>query len=108
MGAECAVMAKPLRSEYEEGYARVWNAVRGGIRDFRNAHPDEIMPTGSREASLIKRIVGQLESMAERWSEPSTPADNADGASPLSQQSGALPTSEGEAHVNVSPAPEAK
>jgi hypothetical protein len=63
-------MAKRLRSEREEIYARVWNAVRGGIRDFRNAHPDEIMPfKADREASLIKRIVGQIESMAGQLSE---------------------------------------
>ncbi|MEM1159409.1 MAG: hypothetical protein AAGJ28_00610 [Pseudomonadota bacterium] len=62
-------MSKELRSERDEAYARVWNAVRGGIRDFRNAHPDEIMPMGNREASLIKRIVGQIESAAQRLSE---------------------------------------
>ena len=60
---------KPARAEHDEAYARLWNAVRGGIRDFRNAHPDEIMPaTANREASLIKRIAGQIVSMAEQWS----------------------------------------
>ena len=61
-------MGKPLRSERDEAYAMVWNAVRGGIRDFRAAHPDEILPSGNREASLIKRIVGQVESLANRLS----------------------------------------
>ena len=59
---------KAPRSEHDEMYAMVWNAVRGGIRDFRHAHPDEILPKGNREASLIKRIVGQVESLANRLS----------------------------------------
>ena len=58
-----------MRSERDETYARVWNAVRGGIRDFRNAHPEEILPDGNREASLIKRIVGQIESLARDGAE---------------------------------------
>jgi hypothetical protein len=69
-------MTKRLRSEQEEAYGRVWRAVRGGIRDFRGAHPEEIMPAeGSREASLIKRIVGQLVSAADggRHKRPTEP-----------------------------------
>lgn len=50
------------RHEKDQNYKKLWRVVRGGVKDFQNAHPDEITMPNDRVDSLVKRIVGQVHS----------------------------------------------
>lgn len=65
MIARTTISQAKRKHRHEVVYPALWAAIDGAIRDAVACHPDIVIPE-RRRASIVKRVTGQVLSLAER------------------------------------------